>query len=98
MDLFITKLDEEYLVVLGYDWLMQHNPSIDWVETKITFQDPRKGRTREKPLSPTPEAIDIHLVSERTMKKLSVRVQPCALDSALFRCISKASLKHFCVL
>src|SRR5258708_6246078 len=71
MDLFVTKLDEEYLVVLGYDWLMQHNPSIDWVETKITFQDPRKGRTPEKPPSPTPEAMDICLVSERTMKKLS---------------------------
>src|SRR5258707_668645 len=71
MDLFITKLDEEYLVVLGYDWLMQHNPSIDWVEMKITFQDLRKGRTPEKPPSPTPEAMDICLVSERTMKKLS---------------------------
>src|SRR5258707_10628040 len=71
MDLFITKLDEEYSVVLGYDWLTQHNPSIDWVETKITFQDLRKGRTPEKLLSPTPEAMDIHLVSERTMKKLS---------------------------
>src|SRR5260221_14658996 len=71
MDLFITKLDEEYLVVLGYDWLMQHNLSIDWVETKITFQDLRKGRTPEKLPSPTPEAMDIHLVSERTMKKLS---------------------------
>src|SRR5258706_775949 len=71
MDLFVTKLDEEYLVVLGYDWLMQHNPSIDWVEVKITFQDLRKGRTPEKPPSPTPEAMDIHLVSERTMKKLS---------------------------
>src|SRR6266436_5420477 len=71
MDLFITKLDEEYSVVLGYNWLMQHNPSIDWVETKITFQDLRKGRTPEKLLSLTPEAMDIHLVSERTMKKLS---------------------------
>src|SRR5260221_9989332 len=71
MDLFITKLDEEYSVVLGYNWLTQHNPSIDWVETKITFQDLRKGRTPEKLLSLTPEAIDIHLVSERTMKKLS---------------------------
>src|SRR5258708_3115121 len=71
MDLFITKLDEEYSVVLGYNWLTQHNPSIDWVETKITFQDLRKGRTPEKPPSLTPEAMDIHLVSERTMKKLS---------------------------
>src|SRR5258706_6156601 len=71
MDLFVTKLDEEYSVVLGYDWLTQHNPSIDWVEMKITFQDLRKGRTPEKPPSPTPEAMDIRLVSERTMKKLS---------------------------
>src|SRR5258708_18730894 len=31
LDLFVTKLDEEYSVVLGYDWLTQHNPSIDWV-------------------------------------------------------------------
>ncbi len=32
VDLFVTKLDEEYSVVLGYDWLTQHNPSIDWLE------------------------------------------------------------------
>src|SRR5258708_8364642 len=71
MVLFVTKLDEEYSVVLGYDWLTQHNLSIDWVEMKITFQDPSKGRTPDKPLSLTPEAMDICLVSERTMKKLS---------------------------
>src|SRR5260221_8043856 len=29
LDLFVTKLDEEYSVVRGYDWLTQHNLSID---------------------------------------------------------------------
>src|SRR5258707_7346559 len=28
LDLFVTKLDEEYSVVLGYDWFPQHNPNI----------------------------------------------------------------------
>ena len=46
IDLFVTKLDEEYLAVLGYNWLTQHNPSIDWVETKITFHNRCKRDNR----------------------------------------------------
>ncbi len=56
IDLFVTKLDEEYSVVLGYDWLTQHNPSIDWVETKITFCNPK---TPPEMPSPAPKAMDI---------------------------------------
>ena len=34
---FITKLNQGYSAVLGYDWLVRHNPVIDWVETKVMF-------------------------------------------------------------
>src|SRR5260221_461742 len=64
LDLFVTKLDEEYSVVLGYDWLTQHNPSIDWVETKITSCNPK---TPPETPSPAPKAVDIRLESNRTM-------------------------------
>ena len=56
IDLFVTKLDEEYSVVLGYDWLTQHNLSIDWVETKITFHNPK---TPLEMSTLVPKAIDI---------------------------------------
>ena len=56
LDLFVTKLDEEYLVVLGYNWLTQHNPSIDWVERKITFHNPKTPL--EMP-SPALKVVDI---------------------------------------
>ncbi len=71
LDLFVTKLDEEYLVVLGYDWLTQHNPSIDWVEMKITFHNPK---TPPETSSLAPKAMDIRLVSKRTMGRICQEV------------------------
>src|SRR5260221_2224717 len=67
LDLFVTKLDEEYSVVLGYNWLTQHNLSIDWVETKITFHNPK---TPPEMSSLAPKAVDIRLVSKRTMGRI----------------------------
>src|SRR5260370_37359654 len=40
VEFFITKLDKGYSVVLGYDWLVQHNPAIDWIKTKVIFRKP----------------------------------------------------------
>src|SRR6266436_6652868 len=71
LDLFVTKLDEEYSVVLGYDWLTQHNPSIDWVEMKITFHNPK---TPPEMPSSAPKAMDIQLVSKRTMGRICQEV------------------------
>src|SRR6266478_5792363 len=41
LEFFVMMLDENYSLVLGYDWLAQYNPSIDWTETKITFREPK---------------------------------------------------------
>src|SRR5258708_33685276 len=67
LDLFVTKLDEEYSVVLGYDWLTHHSPSIDWVEMKITFCNPK---TPQETPSLATKAMDIRLVSKRTMGRI----------------------------
>src|SRR6266436_939060 len=66
LELFVTSLDENYSLILGYDWLAQHNPSIDWMETKIMFREPKNPK--EKLASG--EKIDIHMVSTLTMTKL----------------------------
>src|SRR5258705_253157 len=66
LELFITSLDENYSLILGYDWLAQHNPSIDWTETKITFREPKN--LKEKLASG--KKIDICMVSALMMTKL----------------------------
>src|SRR5258708_6772694 len=66
LELFVTSLDENYSLVLGYDWLARHNLSIDWTETKIMFREPKN--LKEKLASG--EKIDIRMVSTLTMTKL----------------------------
>src|SRR6266446_8104918 len=56
LEFFITNLDENYSLVLGYDWLAQHNLNIDWTETKITFREPKNLK---KELA-SGRKIDIH--------------------------------------
>src|SRR6266478_1347300 len=66
LEFFVTNLDENYSLVLGYDWLAQHNPNIDWMETKITFREPKNPK--KEPASSG--KIDIRMVSAVTMTKL----------------------------
>jgi hypothetical protein len=35
----IIKLDTKFPAVLGLDWLILHNPLINWADSSVTFQD-----------------------------------------------------------
>src|SRR6266481_9038369 len=66
LEFFVTNLDKNYSLILGYDWLAQHNPNIDWTETKIMFREPKNPK---KELA-SGRKIDIHMVSAIMMTKL----------------------------
>src|SRR5258708_7213334 len=56
-EFYVTKLDKGYSVVLGYDWLVHHNPSIDWAETKVVF--PGAVKVLGGPSAPVSPKFDI---------------------------------------
>src|SRR5258706_2318862 len=65
-EFYVTKLDKGYSVILGYDWLVCHNPSIDWAETKVVFLGAMK--VPGGPSTPVSPKFDIQFV---TAKKIS---------------------------
>src|SRR5258708_2045619 len=68
MEFYVTKLDKGYSIVLGYDWLVHHNPSIDWAETKVVFLGTVKAL--ERPSVPASSKFDIQMVSAKTISHL----------------------------
>src|SRR5258708_35745027 len=67
-EFYVTKLDKGYSIVLGYDWLVHHNPSIDWAETKVVF--PGTVKALERPSIPTSSKFNIQMVLAKTISHL----------------------------
>src|SRR5260370_19739175 len=65
-ELYVTKLDKGYSVILSYDWLHCHNPSINWAETKVVFLGAVK--VLGGPSTPVSPKFNIQFV---TAKKIS---------------------------
>src|SRR5258707_5647579 len=65
-ELYVTKLDKGYSVILSYNWLVRHNPSIDWAETKVVFLGAAK--VPGGPSTPVSPKFNIQFV---TAKKIS---------------------------
>ena len=54
----LTLLDRSATAILGYSWLLQHNPLINWVSHKITFQS---SATDPLPVDASPSTPDCTL-------------------------------------
>ena len=50
VDFYVTQLDSEAKAVLGYNWLFEYNPLIDWKQAKLIFHTPLdKGSSMPSP-------------------------------------------------
>src|SRR5260221_2024419 len=67
-EFYITQLDKGYSVVLSYDWLVHHNPSIDWAETKVVFLGSVKAP--EGSSTPIKPEFNIQFVSAKNISHL----------------------------
>src|SRR5258707_14396964 len=67
-EFYVTKLAKVYSVDLGYDWLVHHNPSINWAETKVVF--PGSMKAPERPSAPVKPEFDIQFISAKNISHL----------------------------
>ena len=61
VDFYVTPLDKSVSAVLGYSWLSDYNPLIDWQKHSIQFRTtpsdrPASDPAAQTPVSPAPSA------------------------------------------
>ena len=84
LDFYITPLNSFCSLVLGYNWLTQHNPLIDWINGSINFHP-----FLQENLAPS------HVVANTPLTSPSLLDTPLqSLDSAVSIPISETSMSN----
>ncbi|KAH6588897.1 hypothetical protein BASA50_010431 [Batrachochytrium salamandrivorans] len=84
MNLYVSKL--AHPIILGLDWLVRHNPLVDWETQSLTFlssycsthclPEPTKNQVTKNPLVPSATNCHINQASMVTLGKLTDQVYP----------------------
>src|SRR5882724_3020413 len=80
---YVTLLDQNCTIVLGYCWLTRYNPSIDWVLGSIFFRQPSQHESKSSPsvetfpsLAPLPNPLDSGLEPPEPLPPVTPRKPP----------------------
>ena len=87
MNFYVTPLDSSCTLVLGYHWLNQYNPLIDWVHNRITFHTNTPNEPPTVPLPKNPE-LALPKASPADQMKPGVTPRVTLINAKAFRCES----------
>ena len=93
---FVTPLDQGCMIVLGYRWLTQFNPSVDWVLGHIIFHQSSQPEAKTSPpveiFSPVPTPALPNPIPDPEIPLLLVNQKPprvTLINASTFVCACK---------
>jgi hypothetical protein len=81
----VTTLDPSVSAVLGYSWLRQHNPLIDWPTNSVTFQTPEPSTSPVPSPNPPSTPLEPSVTIRAAAATLDIRILGPAAFAAVTR-------------